>query len=126
MRGKKNPTDFSNATVDDLQGDVERTDEANKAEQRAIKLADIHVERVQDDQNRLRWFYRISLGILIVTVLVTFAVIWHLACKEELNGNVAIAFFASVTAQVIGLAHIISRYFFPEGGGLTEMPSNNG
>lgn len=118
--------DFINARVDQIKENVNRTDEATKAERRAMELADIHVKRVKDDQRRLRTFYRVSLTILVITVLVTFVVIVYLACRDELSGNVAIAFFASVTAQVIGLAHIISRYFFPEGGGLTEMPSNDG
>lgn len=116
-------TDFSTAKAEDLRGDVKRTSEAEEQEKQALQLAKIHLDRVKADQSRMKWFYRIAISLLIATFLATTWGLYILIDRDKFESNVAIAFFTGVTAQVIGLAHIISRYFFPEGGGLTKLPA---
>lgn len=103
--------------------DLDHSDYASQLEKNLLERDKAHTKRVKDDQRRLTFFYRTAIGIIIGTFLATLWMIYLLVDNDKLDSAAAIAFFASVTAQVISLAHIIAKYFFPEGGGLTKDPN---
>lgn len=117
-----NDEEYTNKSTADASEDVKRTAPAQALEEAQKQLSELHLRRVQRDFTS-SWWFLITTGIT-VAIAVTGSIVAaiYLAVCGKFEGNVAIAFFAGFVAEVIGIAYIVARYFFPEGGGLTKMP----
>lgn len=115
------PDDFSKADISGLDNDVPRS--ADSLEEAATTLTKMHVKRVKSDlkwRERLLWTF---MTLIIGTGVLTFGGLIYLMITGEFNGNVAIAFFTTVVVQVVGLTLVVAKFFFPEGGGNTYLPT---
>lgn len=113
--------DFSRADISGLKNDVPRN--ADSLEEAYTKLRNLHIERVERDKvwrERLLWTFMV---LIIGTGVLTLAGVIYLMVAGEFSGNVAIAFFTTVVVQVVGLTLVVAKFFFPEGGGNTYLPT---
>lgn len=99
---------------------------AVELEGQLAKLRQLHVRRVERDQDRAAMFFAMIITLLVIAWLSCVAVLIYLGITGKLDGTVAIAFLGGVGVQTIGLAYIVARYFFPEGAGATEFPALEG
>lgn len=115
------PDDFSQAEISGLKTNVPRS--ADSLEEASTKLRNLHVERVERDKDwreRLLWTF---MALIIGTGALTLVGVVYLMAAGEFKGNVAIAFFTTVVVQVVGLTLVVAKFFFPEGGGNTYLPT---
>lgn len=115
------PDNYSQADISSLQNDVSR--DADSLEEAYTTLRNLHVQRVKDDQDWRQRFLWIFLVLIISTGVLTLVGVIYLMIRGEFDGNVAIAFFTTVVVQVVGLTLVVAKFFFPEGGGNTYLPT---
>lgn len=115
--------DFTKASKSDLANDVKLSSHVIKKSKIADELANLHLTRIQRDLRTAKWFLIATAIVVSIAVAGTIIAGIGLAFAGEFKGNVAIAFSIGFTSQIIGITYIIARYHFPEGGGLTRMPS---
>lgn len=113
--------DFSQADISDLKKDVPRN--ADSLEKTYTKLRNLHVKRVKRDLKWRERLLRMFMWLIIGTALLTIGGVICLIIAGEFKGNVAIAFFTTVVVQVVGLTLVVAKFFFPEGGGNTYLPT---
>lgn len=113
---------YAGNQVEDLKVDKESNREARELESQRATLRSLHIGRVKHDQTRAKYFFCLIFCLVILLGLLVAVTVVTLLVKNELTGNVAIAFFTSVVAQILGLAYIVAKHYFPEGEGATKFP----
>lgn len=112
---------FEDATTDGLADDVPVGEDAQKL------LKAIHTleyTRLDQAQQFRTFFFWSALAFALVSVLASvFIVISTHIFGTQLATEVSVAFFASVTVEVLGLMAIIAAYLFPKDKGSLDPES---
>lgn len=85
--------------------------------------ATLELTRVQEHVKEVQWvgrmrpiFFYLAMGIMVVCTAAPIIPLWVLAFKGIDGGSGVIAFAGGLAVQSIGLAAVIARYLFPNGG----------
>lgn len=117
--------EISQTSAENLKTDVPRSSDADNRERQITRFREARVLREEADNKRRAFFFRFAIFIAGWPVIVATITMLVLLCQGKTTEPVVIAFFVSVVVEVVGIAAIIARYLFPNGGANdSELPGD--
>ncbi|AKK06592.1 hypothetical protein CMUST_11395 [Corynebacterium mustelae] len=101
--------------------DVSISEEASKTRRYIEAQAQEELNRKKAD-NEQRWvFFWAIIFSCAFSLVVANGTMIALVCKGTAESPMVVAYFTAVVVQIVGLAAIVARYLFPDGGSLREL-----
>lgn len=106
-------TDYSNSDSQSLANANPENDDVKGIEER---IREAQLQELRDALQYRRWFLIWGIGITSACVLFSVAVLVFLTWFGEYETSLGVAFVSGLSVEVVGIAVVIAKYLFPNGG----------
>lgn len=114
-------TDFSTQGPESLHQSNPDSKDAAHIERRILEAYARELEDAIDYRRRFFWW---GVAITSVCVLASVGVIVFLVLHGDYETPVGVAFVSGLAVEVVGVAVVIAKYLFPEGGSRQRFPGD--
>lgn len=111
--------------IEEPPDDVDVTSEAKNHEKEVLRRAKLENDEYEAANKHRKIFLWFAVAVTSVPVVAASAGFMWMVVTREMTDGMAIAFFASVVVEVIGLVLVLANYLFPKGGGTPGLTNGD-